>query len=73
MKYFIQFEGKEKLLLKVIFILQLIIITSIFWLCARPNYLYIGDEQLKEALIWLENELSSEEPPQIEKVKVVRQ
>ena len=73
MKYFLQFEGREKLLLKVIVVMQIIIIIFLFWLCIRPNYLYIGDEQLKEALIWLENESNLEEHPQIEKVKVEEQ
>lgn len=69
MKYFLQFEGREKLLLKVIVVMQIIIIILLAWVCMRPNYLYIGDEQLKETLIWLENELNLEERPQIEKVK----
>lgn len=52
MKYFLQLEGRERLLIKCVFVLQVIIIGLVLWNCARPNYLYIDTEQLKEIYSW---------------------
>lgn len=61
MKYYVQFEGKEKLLIKCIFIAQLIIILLLCKIVFRPIDLYIGDEQLKEFYSWQKLDLSEEE------------
>lgn len=58
MKYFIQFEGKEKLLIKCIFIAQVIIILLLCKLVFRPIDLYISDEQLKELYSWQRQDLN---------------
>lgn len=59
MKYFLQFEGKERLLLKAIFVAQIIIIILLFKIAFRPIELYINNKQLKEILIWQAYELDS--------------
>jgi len=61
MKYFIQFEGKEKLLIKCIFIAQLIIILLLCKIVFRPIDLYIGDEQLKEFYSWQKQDSGEKE------------
>lgn len=71
MKYFLQFEGREKLLLKCIFVAQIAIIGLLICFCLRPNYLYIDDEQLKELYSWRANQNSEELRP-TEKAKAAK-
>lgn len=61
MKYLIQFEGKEKLLIKCIFFAQIVIILLLFKIAFRPIELYIDDEQLKEIYSWQKQNLLEEE------------
>lgn len=61
MKYFIQFEGKEKLLVKCIFVAQLIIILLLCKIAFRPIDLYIDDAQLKELYSWQRQDSSEGE------------
>lgn len=69
MKYFIQFEGKEKLLIKCIFIAQVIITILLIKMVFRPIELYINNEQSKEIAVWLANELNSNDAENVEKVE----
>ena len=61
MKYFIQFEGKEKLLVKCIFIAQIIIIILLIKIAFRPIELYIDDMQLREIYSWQKQDSKEEE------------
>ncbi len=61
MKYFVQFEGKEKLLIKCIFVAQIIIILLLCKIVFRPIDLYIDDAQLKELYSWERQDLGEKE------------
>ena len=61
MKYFIQFEGKEKLLVKCIFIAQIIITILLIKIAFRPIELYIDDIQLREIYSWQKQDSEEEE------------
>lgn len=61
MKYFVQFEGREKLLIRCILLAQIIIILLLCKVVFRPIDLYIGDEQLKEIYSWEKRDLNEKE------------
>ncbi len=61
MKYFVQFEGKEKLWVKFIIIVQIVITLLLVKIAFRPVELYIDDKQLKEIVVWLAKEQDSSE------------
>lgn len=50
MKYFIQFEGKEKVWVKLIIILQIAITILLIALLLREPYLYITDKQVNRII-----------------------
>lgn len=61
MKYFIQFEGKEKALVKCIIIAQVIIIILLIKIAFRPIELYIDNIQLREICSWQKQDSKEEE------------